>query len=243
MIKLAQQSIALVLLLAPAMSQGSTVFNLTGTGDVCAMQTDGSCTSIHSGAIYGRIELNVVASAPAGSDAFLYPNSQLDNNGWVASTYSFWWDGGSFQSTHIEDETHFFNAAMVANDATDFLYTTWTSERNLFTPDFYSTEAIYSNFYRGDSTGSWLDGLEFSESAGLASVNYSEFGMSSFLMDHTTGNTTSSGWRGLANWTSAGISVPGPSSFALVWLGLAALALARRGNSCASLLISRKEES
>jgi hypothetical protein len=219
---------ALAFISLPYVAASETVFDVTGVGTICNYTGSGTNSVCTQGIpVTGTIAINVnpaFATTP-GYRIDSAGTAASDLNGWVTSSFSFVWSGGSYTSSSVSGETYADSLTEVMNDPTQPLQ----SLLNRFISQSSSSNYYSENYgflQRETSASTWLSGLSFPESAALApgSNNLTGFINEQASYNSTTQQMDYTGATGNI-YLSYMAPVPEPSTVWLLLSGLGGLSV------------------
>jgi hypothetical protein len=209
--------------LSTAANAAPITYDFTGQGAMCG-------ASCFEGEFFGTITMDLIAPGPAGDDSTVYEDIgyAADPSGWVNSSFSINWEGGSFAPAAFDGAVTAEQSAVVVNGPDNDWF-----EAGVFYEDddagFDRSEGATFTRYTEDT--SWLNSLSFPLQLGLANGpgSFNELNFHSYFYNFSTQESASS--RGTVQVQSLvarqPTGVPEPSTIYLLAMGLAALLFRR----------------
>lgn len=147
----------------------TVVWDFQGTGEVCTSPAGGGAFVCETDRQFtGTITLELLAPAPAGPDGFIEEHRAWDDNGWVRSDFTIRWDDKSFTPGPSGDIVRELSRAEVWDNYMPSQDETWQDMLDLTSSYANAVCHEVAGFTRSTPDQSWLDGLDFDLTAGLA---------------------------------------------------------------------------
>jgi hypothetical protein len=152
---------------SPAAHAESVTYDFTGTGYVLTFIGEGGESTYQETTFMGTVTFDVLAAGPSGPDSYSNNTSAQDRSGWVQSDFNIKWAGNSFNPSPVAGQ-HYSDSTTTVFDndegAVDRL-----GNREYYEGSDGDTDYIsYAEMLRSTNDISWLSGLSFDVSVGLA---------------------------------------------------------------------------
>ena len=151
----------------PTAHAESVTYDFTGTGYVYTFTGVGGESTYLETTFTGAVTFDVLAEGPSGPDSYLDNTSAHDRNGWVQSDFNIKWTGNSFNPSPVAGQHYSDSTATVFDNdegVVDRLHSREYYEGSDGNTDFIS----YAEVFRSTNDVSWLSGLAFDVTVGLA---------------------------------------------------------------------------